>query len=403
MGDSSTEAKENSMLVDYDDKTVSFGVYFCRKKGVVDWMSKAIVADLEFLGYKRCRISLKSDQENSVMAVKRPIAELREAPTSMLESLVRESKCNGKMERAVQNFQGQLRTLKLALEENIGVKVKAKSRIFTWLCTWACTSLNRYHVGIDGLTAFARVTGTQCSRPIAEFGKQVLWKKTVKSNPTKAETLWEEGTFLGLKGRTSEVIVADKRGKVRRCRPIRARADDERWRADRVMEVMDSVAEGMYDINNDNDNASDGEGRAEEEVPEVPEMNEEEVADLFAPSGDEDEEPRSGGKDSVDDAMSEASYDSVTSPDRLNLVENIKKLEGMLSSDRLSENKKIIAMIAAGNDVTEIFSPPRVAEQPKNLDSCQESPWTSSRVGTSANPVTAREQWITSARKGRSW
>ena len=70
---------------------------------------------------------MKSDSEASVMAVKRTIAEWRSAPTPMLETPVRESMCNGKMERAVRTVQGQLRTLKFALEENIGVNIEATS------------------------------------------------------------------------------------------------------------------------------------------------------------------------------------------------------------------------------------------------------------------------------------
>ena len=189
MGDGETEAKENPILTTYDNNTGSLHTYVVKKKGVVMWLPKAIGSDLEHMGYKGCRVSVKSDQENSVMAVKRSVAEWRSAPTSMIEAPVRESKCNGKMERAVQNFQGQLRTLKLSLEDSIGAKIDVRSRIFGWLCTWACTSLNRYHVGVDGLTAFARVTGTQCSRPIAEFGEQVLWKRSVKRYPNKADTL----------------------------------------------------------------------------------------------------------------------------------------------------------------------------------------------------------------------
>ena len=77
------------------------------------------------------------------MVVKRSIAAIREAPTSMIEPAARESQCNGKMERAVLKWQGQLRTLKFALGDKIGRKVPAKSVLFGWLCQWASTALNR--------------------------------------------------------------------------------------------------------------------------------------------------------------------------------------------------------------------------------------------------------------------
>ena len=246
MGDGNHEAKEDPILTSFDNNTGGLNVFVVKRKGVVPWVTRAIDSELEFMGYRGCRISVKSYHEQAILAVKRSVAELRSAPTSMIESPARESMCNGKMEKAFQNIQGQLRTLQLALEENIGVKIDVKSQIIAWLCTWACTSLNRYHIGVDGLTAFTRATGTQCARPIAEIREQVMWKKSVKRSPAKAETLWEEGTFRGLKGRTSGVFVADRHGKVHKCRTIRARADDERWNADRVGKVTDSVAQRLY-------------------------------------------------------------------------------------------------------------------------------------------------------------
>ena len=177
MGDKKTAAEHNPILGTYDNGTDTIKVYVTKKKGAVVWLPRAINSDLESLGYGGCRVSIKTDQEKSVMAVKRAVADERSAPTAMLESPVRESQCNGKMEKAVQKWQGQLRTLKLALEDNIGSKINVKSKIFEWLSYWAAESLNRYLVGADGKTAFARVTGTQCSRTIAEFGEQILYKR----------------------------------------------------------------------------------------------------------------------------------------------------------------------------------------------------------------------------------
>ena len=361
MGDDRVDAKECPILVSFDNNTGSVNAYAVKRKGVVMWLPKAIGLDLEFMGYNGCRINLKTDQEKSIMAVKRSVAEWRGAPTSMIESPMHDSQSNGKMERAVQNFQGHLRTLKLALGNSIGVKVGVKSRIFAWLCTWACTSLNRYRVGADGLTAFQRATGTQCSRPIAEFGEQILWKRPTKIHQNKAETLWEEGTFLGLKGRTSEVLVADRDGHVRRCRTIRARPDEERWSAERVQNIRDTVAQGLYDFNREDDNESEAENDTGQENEDKPEEDEDAVADLFGPTDDEAE------ADETVEKMSEGSYDSVGSPERMNLVSSIKELENILSSQRIEESKKIMALIMNGNDVTEIFSPPRIAEAAKDL------------------------------------
>ena len=228
MGDGVVTAEKNPMLCTYDNATDSLHLYVTREKGVNRWIAKAISSDLESMGYGGVRICMKSDQENAVVSVKQAVAELRSSPTSMLESPARESQSNGKMEKAVQRLQGQLRTLKFALEENIGAKVSVRSKAFEWLSLWTATSINRYHVGEDGKTAFARTTGTQCKRGVAEFGEQVHWKISSKLHADKAESLWSEGTFLGLKERTGEVFIADKKGHVIKCRTIRSRPSSER-------------------------------------------------------------------------------------------------------------------------------------------------------------------------------
>ena len=81
-------------------------VYVTWRKGVVLWLPREVNSELEMLGYGGCRVDLKSDQENAVMGVKRSVAAERSSPTSMLESPVRESQSNGKMERLSGNGTG---------------------------------------------------------------------------------------------------------------------------------------------------------------------------------------------------------------------------------------------------------------------------------------------------------
>ena len=104
IGDQKTAAGHNPILGTYDNGTDTIKVYNTKRKGVVAWLPRAIASDMEALGYGGCRVSIKSDQEKAVMAVKRAVAEERSVPTAMLESPVRESQCNGKMEKAVQNW-----------------------------------------------------------------------------------------------------------------------------------------------------------------------------------------------------------------------------------------------------------------------------------------------------------
>ena len=94
---------------------------------------------------------------------------------------------------------------------------------------------------------------------VVEFGEQVLYKRSAKYNPKKAESEWGEGTFLGLRGRTGEAFVATPEGKVIRCRTIRGRPPAERWDVDRVMGVKNTVALGAYRFGADADDEEEGE------------------------------------------------------------------------------------------------------------------------------------------------
>ena len=273
-GDDKVKADDTPMLCTYDNATDSIHAYVTKKKGVNMWIAKAVGTDLESTGYGGVRVCLKSDQEESVLAVKTAIAERRSAPTSMMESPARESKSNGKMERAVQKLEGQLRTLKMALEHNIGKPISFRSKVSEWLTSWTTTSLNRYWVGEDGKTAMQRATGHQCNITIAEFGEQVHWKRSVSHNSKKAKSLWEEGTFLGLRERTGEIYVATSDDEVHKCRTMRSRIKSERWNTDRVLGVKSSVASVVYKFGVDSEETDEDANQGE------PERNEEQVADM---------------------------------------------------------------------------------------------------------------------------
>ena len=255
-----------------------------------------------------------------------------------------------------------MRTPKYALELNINKKISVKTKVFEWLGIWAATTINRYSVGTDGRTPYARMTGNQCKRPVAEFGEQVHWKESVKRHANKAESLWAEGTFLGLRERTGEVYVADAEGRVRRCRTIRSRPEAERWNHERVMGIRDSVAQAVYKHGPECSDSDSDEG----ETHENDDGNEDEVADLFGDFDDnnKEDEPNDEGEGSV---RSEDLPLEEQDMDYMNLLADIKKLENTLSLERGKENRRIIGMLAVGKDLVEVFSPARIAEAAKEM------------------------------------
>ena len=84
---------------------------------------------------------------------------------------------NGAIENAVKGVQGQLRTLKLALEKRMKKQINSEHPTSAWLIEWAATILNRYVRGASGQTPYRMIAGKETRRPIAEFGERVLYMK----------------------------------------------------------------------------------------------------------------------------------------------------------------------------------------------------------------------------------
>ena len=83
----------------------------------LDWLARQVVGDLETVGLSQERIIAKSDQEPSIVQLQREIARLRgEASTGIENSRVGDSDSNGRIERAIREVKGLIRTLRSSLE-----------------------------------------------------------------------------------------------------------------------------------------------------------------------------------------------------------------------------------------------------------------------------------------------
>ena len=114
-----------------DRKSRCYSAIAVPSKGVGEdeYATRRVLRFLEFLGYEK--VILKSDQEAALGTVLRSARVHRGDNTqTMLEkSPVGDSRANGFVERAVQSVEGQVRTLKLALEARIGMKLESNSCI----------------------------------------------------------------------------------------------------------------------------------------------------------------------------------------------------------------------------------------------------------------------------------
>ena len=104
----------------YDVDKDSFWAVAAEEKGAPDAMVKYGVGIIEQLGYMGEKITSKSDQEPSIVALKNAITAARVGETVPIESLVRASTSNGMMENAFNMWQGQLRTVKRYVEARHG-------------------------------------------------------------------------------------------------------------------------------------------------------------------------------------------------------------------------------------------------------------------------------------------
>ena len=114
------------------------------------------------------------------------------------ESAPGESQSNGAAERAVQLVEDQVRTLKLALEHQIGVKVPMEHPIMMWLIEHAAMTLTNFHPGSDdNLTGYERLHGHAYNARMPEFGESIMWY-VPKAVRHKLDPRWRLGCFLGV-------------------------------------------------------------------------------------------------------------------------------------------------------------------------------------------------------------
>ena len=73
---------------------------------------------VEQLGYKR--LSMKSDQEQAMRSLQQRVQKAMNVEMVLTCSKRYDSKSNGKVEKAIQDVEGQVRRLKLHTEERIG-------------------------------------------------------------------------------------------------------------------------------------------------------------------------------------------------------------------------------------------------------------------------------------------
>ena len=199
------------------------------------YCARLVLSDIEWLGHTR--VVLKSDNENSIVAVRKRVArmlKLNEKLTNVQEEspVPYDSQSNGAIEVGVRLVRGMFRTLKLCLEARIGKYIPAAHAITAWLLEHTCILLNARCRGSDGLTPWQRIKGRSFRQLLLSFGECILYKLPTKGPDSNLDgnmgSRWLEGLFLGYSRSSNAYIVATAEG-VTTARSLHRRPLENRW------------------------------------------------------------------------------------------------------------------------------------------------------------------------------
>ena len=203
------EEKEEStapVLVTVDKSKGTIWALQVDAKGVDNGAGAKWLCDrLDFAGYRGTKITIMSDQEPSIVALKDAVAVRRTGETAFVESPVRQSKCNSLVERAIRNWRDQYRTLRHFLEHRMGAKLREGDALSSWLVVWAAEVINKYRVQASGRTAYELMTNHRCKRTVVGFGEKVYFQHVVAG---KDDYRKDVGIFLGIDDRLGRILLA---------------------------------------------------------------------------------------------------------------------------------------------------------------------------------------------------
>ena len=234
-----------TVLVMTETMCHSIWAYACESKGSGEqWIIEQILEDLETIGISEERIILKTDQESSMTDIQKAIAKARAGHGTALEnSRVGDSDSNGKVERAIQDLCGLVRTLRSDLESKIGSKVHLDNPAVPWIIRHAGHLINLCRVRDNGRTAFQLMKGRRTNAKLVPFGESVLFKIPKTDHRVgKFEDRWEAGCWVGFLTRTGEHLVATGKG-VFKVSTVMRRPIDKRWSPTMVSEIVGTPAE----------------------------------------------------------------------------------------------------------------------------------------------------------------
>ena len=112
-------------IVGRDKKTVSTFAHVCENKGTSDkWVVNKLLEDIDLMGHTE--IILKGDGEPALVQVMEEVKRRRCHPTIIQNPPAYDPQSNGAAEKAVQDYMGQMRAVKIGLEFRLKGKVESE-------------------------------------------------------------------------------------------------------------------------------------------------------------------------------------------------------------------------------------------------------------------------------------
>lgn len=91
------------------------------------------------------------------------VRRVHEAPISLENSGVGDSRASGAGERVVQSLAEQVRMLRAGFEALLGVNAGGAHPLIAWLVAHPADIQSKYEVGVGGRAGYERMKGTPCS------------------------------------------------------------------------------------------------------------------------------------------------------------------------------------------------------------------------------------------------
>ena len=116
-------------------------------------------------------LELKTDGEPALVAVAKRIIEITNVNVIFKNLAAYDPQSNGMVERAVREFNEQLRAVNIAFERRTKTKIEKKAQILQWMVVHATDTINIFLVEADGRTLHYRLHGRNFIGKVMEFGE----------------------------------------------------------------------------------------------------------------------------------------------------------------------------------------------------------------------------------------